>query len=1314
MAHSNENTNGAAINSGASGELRVTVLSASNLPRLSFFHEHSKAFVILRIQDQMWSTNVAERSKSPRWEKEFDLRGSDSTVLKIELKVSRQFAGVSSEQLVGAVEVRFEELRDRQRCAREENRDHVTLNLQVPFSSEPHPSICMRVHKGSVAPKAALDTARALVSGARDNVQDMKMGPVLPAVPTDASDAGTSSQDAIKTIGSAKEVKAVYETALASVETFVKLVDAFADIHPYVKAAWTAISAGYKIAMAQKDRDDALAELLESMTTALDLVCRFDRTALHKDDKDVILQVAKKTNECALFIQEYTRIKSFALRAAKGTFCNFGDEIDRFKKDFDILRRNVDTGAILSLAEGLSKINGDLYDIEESIKLIGENVDRVAQTTIIDKLPYAEGATWDPDRVCLSKTREALLEEIWQWIKCSDTSDGAKIFCLTGVAGSGKSAIAHTVAHRCYQEGLLASSFFFSRDVADRNNPRKLLSTMARDLSARDPRIREQISLAMESDQSLATAPLSRQFEPLIQKPCLRYPSEQPMVSVIDGLDEGYSVDLLKLFRDGIPKLPPSFRLFITSRDMEAIDRYLSKSTHVHLRTIDLGALANLEDVRVFIERGFKDIAIVHDLGESWPGQELLDKVFQMAGGLFQWVSVVHQSLELSYNPAAELATLLGSLRTGLAAQEKMDEIYTKILQACEWNSPDFKRDYDLVMGAILAAKSPLSVSALQALHPEIPNIPKLLSRLGALLTGWRYSNQPIRILHLSLRDFLTTRVSTDAPFYICEKDNSRRLGLVSLAFLNDNLDHNTPGVGYLKSVSPGIPTVSKEQISEELWYACEFWTAHILEFDAPAPIELAEFIRNFLSDRLSSWMELCTSVNSFHGFQNVRTWIQRTLPEDVDLMNDEFNSRLGSALVDMSERLSYMDRREEALLAIQEAVELRRQPIAGMPSSFKNDLASCLHDLSSRLSDVGRREDAVLAIHEAIELRRELAHHDPATFNASLASSLNKASLRLSDIGNREGALDASREALSLYRQLAEGNPVVFNPNLADSLDSFSRHLSALGHLEDALTANRESVVLYRQLANDNPTAFNPELARALGNLFPRQLDLGDALESIQESVELYRQLANDRPATFKPELARALSNLCASLSALHRHENALTVIQESVALYRQLTCDRPAVFNSNLAHSIHNLSVQLSALGRPKDTLAANWESLVLFRQLAQGCPAAFNHHLAGSLLYHSKYHSALGNRGEALAAAKEAVELYRPLASDVPAVFKSMLVESLKRLSSSLRALGHKDDALAAAMEAKSLDSPETLLSAATTSHTPKIRRSFTFST
>ncbi|KDQ10769.1 hypothetical protein BOTBODRAFT_473286 [Botryobasidium botryosum FD-172 SS1] len=193
----------------------------------------------------------------------------------------------------------------------EEDSGYVAFDLQMDSSSKPQPSISIRVHKGLTAPRSVLETAQANVSSAQDNIHEMGVGPTLPTVPTGASDAGSSAQEAIKVVASAKEVKALYKTTLASVEGFVKMVDAIADIHPYAKAAWTALSAGYKIVKTQSDRDDALSELLETMSTALDLVCRFDKSARHEVDKDVILQVAKKTNECALFIQEYTRTKSF-------------------------------------------------------------------------------------------------------------------------------------------------------------------------------------------------------------------------------------------------------------------------------------------------------------------------------------------------------------------------------------------------------------------------------------------------------------------------------------------------------------------------------------------------------------------------------------------------------------------------------------------------------------------------------------------------------------------------------------------------------------------------------------------------------------------------------------------------------------------------------------------------------------------------------------------------------------------------------------------------------------------------------------------
>jgi predicted RNase H-like HicB family nuclease len=62
------------------------------------------------------------------------------------------------------------------------------------------------------------------------------------------------------------------------------------------------------------------------------------------------------------------------------------------------------------------------------------------------------------------------------------------------------------------------------------------------------------------------------------------------------------------------------------------------------------------------------------------------------------------------------------------------------------------------------------------------------------------------------------------------------------------------------------------------------------------------------------------------------------------------------------------MDRREEALQAIQEAVELLWQLGKDYPVVHNGHLADSLDKLSNCLSDLDHREDALAAIQEAVE----------------------------------------------------------------------------------------------------------------------------------------------------------------------------------------------------------------------------------------------------------------------------------------------------------------------------------------------------------
>jgi len=181
---------------------------------------------------------------------------------------------------------------------------------------------------------------------------------------------------------------------------------------------------------------------------------------------------------------------------------------------------------------------------------------------------------------------------------------------------------------------------------------------------------------------------------------------------------------------------------------------------------------------------------------------------------------------------------------------------------------------------------------------------------------------------------------------------------------------------------------------------------------------------------------------------------------------------------------LSALGRREEALEATQEAVDLYRRLAAQHPDAFLPDLAMSLNNLGKALSELGRRAEALQAAQEAVEIRRQLAAQHPDAFLPDLAMSLNNLGAMLSELGWREEALEATQEAVDLYRRLAQQHPDAFLPYLAGSLNNLGAMLSALGRRAEALQAAQEAVDLYRRLAQQHPDAFLPYLARSLNNL--------------------------------------------------------------------------------------------------------------------------------------------------------------------------------------------------------------------------------------
>ena len=325
------------------------------------------------------------------------------------------------------------------------------------------------------------------------------------------------------------------------------------------------------------------------------------------------------------------------------------------------------------------------------------------------------------------------------------------------------------------------------------------------------------------------------------------------------------------------------------------------------------------------------------------------------------------------------------------------------------------------------------------------------------------------------------------------------------------------------------------------------------------------------------------------HGHREPLGWLE--------LVFEERERVGGKALIELANAMpeSTVELRELALKISQSATEL----IGRLARENSDDVhirtaySQSLDTLSNRLSEVGRREEALAAAREAADLYRELAAERPDAFRPNLAMSLNNLSGRLSGVGRREEALAAAREAADLYRELAAERPDAFRPNLAMSLNNLSGRLSGVGRREEALAAAREAADLYRELAAERPDAFRPNLAMSLNNLSGRLSGVGrreEALAAAREAADLYRELAAERPDAFRPNLAMSLNNLSNRLSEVGRREDALDMIENAARTLSEPFFSAPAAVASRMSQIVRNYLERCAEADRePNPSLVA-----------------------------------------------------------------------------------------------------------------------------
>jgi hypothetical protein len=118
----------------------------------------------------------------------------------------------------------------------------------------------------------------------------------------------------------------------------------------------------------------------------------------------------------------------------------------------------------------------------------------------INEIPYKKGSRFTPDKGCLPGTRKAFLDFIVDWV---NNPNSERILVLFGLAGTGKSSIAHEIARRFDESHRLTSSFIFVRKEQSRSEAHHLFLNIAHKLADRYPLFKAALARAVKDDISL-------------------------------------------------------------------------------------------------------------------------------------------------------------------------------------------------------------------------------------------------------------------------------------------------------------------------------------------------------------------------------------------------------------------------------------------------------------------------------------------------------------------------------------------------------------------------------------------------------------------------------------------------------------------------------------------------------------------------------------------------------------------------------------------------------------------------------------------
>ena len=426
------------------------------------------------------------------------------------------------------------------------------------------------------------------------------------------------------------------------------------------------------------------------------------------------------------------------------------------------------------------------------------------------------------------------------------------------MAGTGKSTISRTVAQSLAEKRQLGASFFFKRGESDRGNASRFFTTIALQLVQKIPKMAPYVRSAINADMDISTKLLKEQFEKLIFQPLSQamrtFPRTLTLAIVVDALDECDRErdirTILQLLSQTKNLESVHMRILLTSRPELPVhlgfkemssdayeDMVLEKIPQVSIEH-DISVYLRYELMRVKEEYN-ATVPSDSQLSSDWPDEENIQALTTMAVPLFIFAATVRRFIgDRAWNdPDEQLKTVLKYWPTSQGSPEsKLDGVYLPILKQLASGHSDIERlarEFQGIVGSIVILADPLPTSSLARLLGISKKIvDSRLRHLHSILSIPSDQNLPVRLLHLSLRDFLLDpkkKGKSEFWFWVDEKNSHEIIATRCLELMNNCLRQNIcclecPG----KLRNEIDKKILRDCLPQEVQYACQYWVRHL------------------------------------------------------------------------------------------------------------------------------------------------------------------------------------------------------------------------------------------------------------------------------------------------------------------------------------------------------------------------------------------------------------------------------------------------------------------------------------------------------